>query len=149
MVVFVIEEKREKLEYRQLMNQYEEYLKRLDEELKDVFPDASFLNQHRAYRLSNQRCKEIWSGQFGVEFPRGTRLQIDGDGFNLPITDIDGNVFGETTRVWFNGKDIVFDGWSDKEFDRYEAESSMFDIQEGVLRLNIVAIVGKTLDNED
>ena len=37
----VLEDKREKLEYRKLMKQYEEYSKRLDEELLDIFPDSS------------------------------------------------------------------------------------------------------------
>lgn len=145
----VLEEKREKLEYRKLMKQYEEYSKRLDEELKDIFPDASYLGQHRAYRINNQKCEEIRSGQFGVEFPEGTHLQMNGDWTNMPIRDMDGTIVGETSRVWFNGKDIMFSGWTDKEFDRYEAESSIFDIQEGVLRLSIVAIVGKILDNQE
>lgn len=139
----VLEKKKEKLEYRKLMKQYEEYSERLNEELADIFPDASVLNQHRAYRISNQVCKEIWGGRFGVEFPGGTYLKIDGDGINLPIMDEGGNLVGETSRIWFNGKNIVFSGWSDREFDRYDAESSTFDIQSGVLSLNIVAIVGR------
>lgn len=139
----VLEEKRMKKWRRELEEQKKQRMDELFDDPLGFLPDASVLNQHRPYRILNQVCKEIWGGRFGVEFPGGTRLKIDGDGIDLPIMDEGGNVVGETSSIWFNGKNIVFNGWSDKEFNRYDAESSTFDIQSGVLSLNIIAIVGR------
>lgn len=139
----VLEEKRMKKWRRELEEQKKQRMDELFDDPLGFLPDASVLNQYLTHIISNQKCGEVRSGQFGVEFPDGTFLQMEGDGAYLPIMDMDGKIVGITAKVWFNGNSIMFSGWSNKEFDRYEAESSMFDIQSGVLSLNIIAIVGR------